>query len=403
MFNNDDDCMHFYFAKYDHEIAIVSIDLEVEWIRTLTKNINVYNSFEQLLPEQTSVVILATKPIDMAQFKLHNEISYAFFGWKTFIAPTDGSVISICAEDEKSLESLFESLCASAENTNVINMDPVEPSFNGHSFFHIADVSNFNTFNFSLLKNTPYCWLHHRSQLIFESIMENMDHINTISGLLCNTGITSDDEIIRIIGSRACVIPKYPIKSWLFGIYVCFDIGDIAQQKCDAIVNSANIYLQKGSGVCGTLFEGAGEELTRACREHMLQLKRPLRIAEAVITPGFNLNAKSILHIVSPRCMFRWNETMEEKLFQTYKTILEVADENAFDAIAIPALGLGVHHCDPIESTRIAISAIYSYAQQKEKNITKITFVLSDERTAEMYVKIFYESFLAYSEVAYED
>lgn len=388
--------MHFYFAKYDHEIAIVSINLDLEWVRSLAKNISVYDSYEQLLAEQTSVVILSQEPVDITQFKLHNEISYAFFGWKTFIAPTDGSVISICVEDEKSLISLFESFCASSENANVINIDPLEPSFNGHRFFHITDVSDFETFNFSQLHEIPYFWLHHRSQHIFESIMENTDHINKLSEVLCNSGILCDDENIRIIGSYECAIPKYPYRSRIFGTNISFEIGDIATHSCDAIVNSANIYLQKGSGVCGAIFEGAGEELARACHEYMQQLQRPLRIAEAVITSGFNLNAKSILHIVSPRCMFRWNETMEEKLFQTYKTILEVADENNFDSITIPALGLGVHHCDPIESTRIAISAIYSYAHQKEKNISNIAFVLPDEKMADMYVKIFYESFLAY-------
>lgn len=36
-------------------------------------------------------------------------------------------------------------------------------------------------------------------------------------------------------------------------------ITDISTVKTDAIVNSANAYLQKGSGICKAIYEKAGE------------------------------------------------------------------------------------------------------------------------------------------------
>ena len=69
---------------------------------------------------------------------------------------------------------------------------------------------------------------------------------------------------------------------------------DITQLKVDAVVNAANQGLWAGGGVCGAIFEAAGfKELQAACREigHC-------DTGSAVITPGFKLNAKNVIHAV---------------------------------------------------------------------------------------------------------
>lgn len=88
-------------------------------------------------------------------------------------------------------------------------------------------------------------------------------------------------------------------------------IGNIIDQNCDAIVNAANIYLQNGSGVCGAIYEGAGSRLKEACDEQLRALGRNLYVTETVVTEGFNLSARFIIHSVSPRCMFRWDAKIE--------------------------------------------------------------------------------------------
>ena len=71
----------------------------------------------------------------------------------------------------------------------------------------------------------------------------------------------------------------------------------ITELAVDAIINAANDGLWAGGGVCGAIFKAAGyEQLQEACKKigHC-------DTGSAVITPGFNLKAKYIIHAVGPR------------------------------------------------------------------------------------------------------
>ena len=70
----------------------------------------------------------------------------------------------------------------------------------------------------------------------------------------------------------------------------------ITELNTDAIVNAANEHLLAGGGVCGAIFRAAGyEELQDACDKigHC-------DTGDAVITPGFRLPAKYVIHAVGP-------------------------------------------------------------------------------------------------------
>ncbi len=71
----------------------------------------------------------------------------------------------------------------------------------------------------------------------------------------------------------------------------------ITDLDTDAVVNAANEGLWAGGGVCGAIFRAAGNDrLEEACRKigHC-------DTGSAVITPGFGLKAKYIIHAVGPR------------------------------------------------------------------------------------------------------
>ena len=72
--------------------------------------------------------------------------------------------------------------------------------------------------------------------------------------------------------------------------------NDLTKMKVDAIVNAANPALQMGGGVCGAIFRAAGErELQEACNKI-----GGCKVGEAVITAGFNLDVKWIIHTPGP-------------------------------------------------------------------------------------------------------
>lgn len=169
-------------------------------------------------------------------------------------------------------------------------------------------------------------------------------------------------------------------------------IGDIAKQKCDAVVNAANVHLQSGSGVCGALFAGAGSHLQSACDDVLERLGRNLNVSEAVITPGFDLPSQWIIHAVAPSCMGRWDDTIKAQMEETYRSIFRIADQYGVTTIAVPAMGLGVYRCDPQKSTRCVYDAVEEYAQLPERKINSILFVLHSERLLELYRSLFAHS-----------
>ena len=71
---------------------------------------------------------------------------------------------------------------------------------------------------------------------------------------------------------------------------------DITQMKVDAIINAANTELQMGGGVCGAIFQAAGpQKLQNACGQ-----LAPIKVGEAVVTPGFSLPAACVIHTAGP-------------------------------------------------------------------------------------------------------
>lgn len=71
---------------------------------------------------------------------------------------------------------------------------------------------------------------------------------------------------------------------------------NIVHMKTDAIVNAANSELIPGGGVCCSVSDAAGyEQMLSACRR-----LGGCATGSAVITPGFNLPAKYVIHAVGP-------------------------------------------------------------------------------------------------------
>ena len=71
--------------------------------------------------------------------------------------------------------------------------------------------------------------------------------------------------------------------------------ADITTLAVDAIVNAANPTLAGGGGVDGAIHRAAGPELAPAAMAH-----GPCAPGDAVITPGFRLPARFVIHAVGP-------------------------------------------------------------------------------------------------------
>jgi O-acetyl-ADP-ribose deacetylase len=128
--------------------------------------------------------------------------------------------------------------------------------------------------------------------------------------------------------------------------------GDITAAHVDAIVNAANRSLARGAGVCGAIFAAAGPELDRACAA--LGGCAP---GDAVVTDGFALPARWIVHTVGP--VWQGGERGEPDLLRScYRGSIAVAREVGAASIAFPAISTGIFGYPPDAAAEIAVESV---------------------------------------------
>jgi O-acetyl-ADP-ribose deacetylase (regulator of RNase III) len=132
--------------------------------------------------------------------------------------------------------------------------------------------------------------------------------------------------------------------------------GDITRQEVDAIVNAANTGLRGGGGVDGAIHRVAGPELVEACRKigHCAT-------GEAVITPGFRLPARWIIHTVGP--VWHGGDRDEDRLLAScYRSSMELAHHHGVRSIAFPSISTGVYGFPVKRAAGIAIDTLRGMA-----------------------------------------
>ena len=145
---------------------------------------------------------------------------------------------------------------------------------------------------------------------------------------------------------------------------------DITKLKVDAIVNAANTDLAMGGGVCGAIFKAAGAlELQAACDK-----LAPIKTGEAVITPGFGLRAKFIIHASGPVYSQRIKEQNEQLLRAAYTNSLKRAVENNCISIAFPLISSGIYGYPKDEALQVATSAIQDFLKDYDLEVTLVVF-----------------------------
>lgn len=144
---------------------------------------------------------------------------------------------------------------------------------------------------------------------------------------------------------------------------------DIVTLHADAIVNAANTDLAQGGGVCGAIFKAAGaQELQAACAK-----LAPIQTGEAVITPGFKLPAKYIIHAVGP--VYRDGKHGEEALLRAcYINALALALKHSCESIAFPLISSGIYGYPKAEAMRVATTAIRDFLSENDIDVSLVLF-----------------------------
>jgi len=143
--------------------------------------------------------------------------------------------------------------------------------------------------------------------------------------------------------------------------------ADITTLDVDAIVNAANSGLRGGGGVDGAIHRAAGPELLEACRRI-----GGCPTGQAVLTPGFRLRARYVIHAVGPV----WQgggQGEAELLRRAYQAAFDVArKEPSVRSIAFPAISTGVYGFPREEAARIALEVMRDRAAEYDRVVASV-------------------------------
>lgn len=146
--------------------------------------------------------------------------------------------------------------------------------------------------------------------------------------------------------------------------------NDITKMNTEAIVNTANDHATVGTGCDYAVYMAAGYDELLKYREEKIGF---VPEGDAFITPGFKLQAKYIIHAVSPIYM-GGDQGEEGKLRSCYRKSLQIAKEHNIKSISFPLISTGGFGYPKEEGMRIAVDEIHAFLLENEMQIYLVVF-----------------------------
>ena len=159
--------------------------------------------------------------------------------------------------------------------------------------------------------------------------------------------------------------------------------NDITRMPCDAVVNAANSSLLGGGGVDGAIHRAAGPKL----REYCAKLGG-CPAGRAVMTPGFELPARYIIHTVGP--IWQGGSRGEaETLASCYRESLNLARKAGCRSVAFPLISAGAYGYPRAQAFELALREIGDFLRENEMEVWLVvydsaSFLLGSSRFSEL-------------------
>lgn len=187
-------------------------------------------------------------------------------------------------------------------------------------------------------------------------------------------------------------IQKYPIfdVEQIGDEQIYVHLGDITQIKADVIVNAAN---EDGLGcftydhkcVDNIIHNKAGPNLRAEC--NIILSGSKIKTSDAIITRGYNLPAKYVLHTVGPVYNKKIHDKSCLELSSCYSNCLGIADKYGFKSIVFCCISTGLYGFPQEEAAKIAIHSTKNYLRINGSKI-KVIFCTFRDSDYELYTNL---------------
>lgn len=158
---------------------------------------------------------------------------------------------------------------------------------------------------------------------------------------------------------------------------------ELIDMKVDAIVNPTDEYFSGSYGLDKVIQKAAGQKLSKK-----LSKSGTCQVGNCIITKGYDLNVKSIVHTCTPK----WEGGYEDEchlLYSCYENAIALAVENDNKTIAIPSISSGNNKFPLDKSANIAYYAAWKMMKKyNSKDLNTIYFSCTNKNTYEFYKKL---------------
>ena len=167
--------------------------------------------------------------------------------------------------------------------------------------------------------------------------------------------------------------------------------GDITCLAVDAIVNAANAQMLGCFQPCHSCIDNcihtyAGIQLRAECHRQMQALR--LRYgreyeqptALPMLTDGYNLPAKKVVHIVGPIVYEGLTPELENDLADCYRNTLDLCAENGLRSVAFCSISTGVYRFPKERAAEIAVRTVTDWLAAHPGRMDRIIFNVFSDR-----------------------
>ena len=147
--------------------------------------------------------------------------------------------------------------------------------------------------------------------------------------------------------------------------------GDLTALDIETIVFYAQPDLKLGAGFGNAISVRGGPSI-----QEELKSLGSISVGEAVITGAGELKSEFIIHAAGPRFQ---EPDIEEKLYKTVQSVLNLAEEKGIKRIAFPPMGTGFYGIPLDVSANVMLSAIRNHLS-RNSNISEVLICVMDNR-----------------------
>ena len=205
-------------------------------------------------------------------------------------------------------------------------------------------------------------------------------------------GIVSLAEIPTLAEQGSAVAHASQLSLWQ---------GDITRLAADAIVNAANsqmlgCFVPMHTCIDNCIHTFAGVQLRAECDRQMKLLRAKYGrdyeqpTAVPMLTEGYNLPAKKVIHIVGPIVQGELTPTLEKELGDCYRNTLDMCAENGLRSVAFCCISTGVFRFPADRAAQIAVRTVAEWLDGHGDRMDRVIFNVFSDKDRDIYERLFY-------------